>query len=354
MTSHPVPSGRSAGLGLLVVAGVLLSLLAVPSSADAALVYAKGASDTSAVWIANDDGSGARRLVEGANPRIAPDGKAVAFTPNPSDANPELRVVPAAGGPSRSLLRPWRSDMLAWSPDGRFIAALTGTETGKQRLVLIEVASGRSRVIATGYFFESSFSPASDRLVYSRSRRAGSGSMPRADLYVTAVSGGAAERITRDGRSLNPVWGPQQITFARQTRPPRRGDAPKSDLWLVSPDGDQRRRLTRDRPRGRFLSGLFPTAWSQNGQRLIAQFGGQDTSWLVTVDPASGRQRALGPQGEGRTGYQGVKLSRDGSTILATSGGPEDNPSVDVIAVPYDGGAPQVLARDAFGPDWTR
>lgn len=341
---------------VLAVAGALAAgSLAVPAAADAVLVYAKGQAKPS-VWVAGDDGAGARRLADGGSAHVAPDGKTVLFTPDPSDGNPELHAIPAAGGQSRQLLRQWRDAPFAWSPDSRHVVTLTGPEDGTQRLVLLDLRDGGTRTLAQakgGNFFGASFSPSGDRLVYSVNR-GGTPAFPPAKLYVARTAGGAPEPL-RTGRApaLDPVWGPRQIAYSALTRPPRRNDAPKSNLWLVDPDGGQPRRLTRDRP-GRLLSGLTATAWSPDGRRMLAQFGGQDTSWLVTLDPASGRQRTIGPKGSGKTGFTGVRLSKDGSTILAQRGGAPDQMRSDVIALPYDGGAPQVLARDAYGPDWNR
>jgi hypothetical protein len=99
------------------------------------------------------------------------------------------------------------------------------------------------------------------------------------------------------------------------------------------------------------LSGLDPVAWSADGTRLLAEFGGQDTSYAETVDPATGVARKVGRARDGIVGYD---LSADGSTILATTGGYDPSDAHDVVTIPYAGGRPTVLVRDAFSPDWTR
>src|SRR5690606_28657206 len=62
---------------LLLLAG-LLAALALPAGASASLVFQRGALDGS-VWIAQDDGTQQRRLTDGRDPRISPDGSTVAF-----------------------------------------------------------------------------------------------------------------------------------------------------------------------------------------------------------------------------------------------------------------------------------
>ncbi|UGS33784.1 TolB-like translocation protein [Capillimicrobium parvum] len=331
---------------------VLAALLALPSFAAAALTYQTGVVRTS-VWVAGDDGSGARRLAPGRNPSISPDGQTVAFGNRFTARNkPVLQVIPAAGGAARTIVTNWQYGPFAWSPDSRFIATQAGPEVGRQRLVLIEVATGTVRTVATGYFSGASFSPDSTQLVYGR---ATSERLFRpTNIEIAAVAGGAPRRLTTDGHSEYPLWGPTQIAFTRWSRPTgrhRKEDGPKYHLWLMNADGTNRHQLTRGRIPF-LLAGLTPTAWSVDGSRLLAQFGGQDTSYPVTVDPATGRQRTIGPATE--NGMQATGLSRDGSTILGWYPSFEASNNANVLTVPYTGGRTRVLVRHASMPTWTR
>ena len=121
---------------------------ALPSSAHATLVYSKNPTHTS-VWVAADDGSGARRLASGSSPKVSPDGLTVAFSVvgDQRTYRPDLMIVPAGGSaPARVLGKAWRDVFtFAWSPDSRTIATVVGPEIGTKRLVLIDVASGAMR-----------------------------------------------------------------------------------------------------------------------------------------------------------------------------------------------------------------
>jgi dipeptidyl aminopeptidase/acylaminoacyl peptidase len=340
---------RIARLAAAAAAAALVLLPAAP--ARATLVYQKGLVKLS-VWVAADDGSGARRLVTGTSPQISRDGQTVVYVSGGDGENPELRELPVAGGAPRVLLRPYRFGVFAWSADGRYIAAQSGPLNGKQRIVLIDRTTGLHRTIATGYFSGASFSPASDQLVYSRfdSDRT---IFPRANLEVAPVAGGAPHALTTDGRSLFPVWGPNQIAYVRYAHPTgahKRMDGPKYNLWLLNSDGSGRRRLTNDTVPF-LLAGLVPTAWSADGTRLLAQFNGQDTTYPVTVNPVSGREHKIGSIDEG---IVGTALSRDGSTILGWRLRLDSPKNQAVVTVPYGGGAPHVLFAKASEPDWNR
>jgi Tol biopolymer transport system component len=159
-------------------------------------------------------------------------------------------------------------------------------------------------------------------------------------------------RITRDHRSLSPLWGPNgTIVFVKQLGAGQRRYGPKNELFLMQPDGSRVRRLTHTRV-DPLLQGLTPTDWSADGRRLLAEFGGQDTSYAVAVNPRTGAQRPLTRNFE--TGFTGAALSTDGRFVLGATGGYEPGPGHNVVSLPYTGGRATVLARNASEPDWSR
>lgn len=331
--------------------GAAALLLAAPSVAGATLVFVRKPLKP-VVWVAHDNGSGAHRLAAGTSPRVSPDGRTVVYMKvggGPS-YNPSLMVVAAdAGRRSRRLARGWRDSFtFAFSPDSQEIATVLGPELGRRRLVVIDLASGARRTIATGYFYGVSFSPNGERLLYARS--AGERYPPRSDIYSARLAGGAPRRITDDHRSLYPLWGPKGgVVFVRMIDAGRRRYGPKNELYTMNADGGHRRRLTHTHV-GALLQGLTPTQWSASGRRLLAEFGGQDTSYAVRVNPRTGAQHALG----GRRGLLGTALSADGRRVLGSTGGPEPLGRHNVVSVAYGGGPAKVLARNALEPDWSR
>jgi len=347
-------------LSLVLSALVLAVLLALPAAAQATLAYVKNPLHPT-VYVAGDDGSGAKKLLPGENPHVSPDGKIVALLKQgPSlKSKPEMVLAPADGSaPPTVLAKSWRlPEVFAWSPDGTMVVAVLGPELGKQRLVLISTETGAQRTLAHGFFNGVSFSPSGGELVYAM---AGSEEFPpRSDVYRTEVLPPGAvsvkavvpQRLTKDRNSAYPLWGPQKIVFVKTLDAKKRKYGPKNELYLMNPNGKGVKRLTHTKV-DPLLQGLFPTAWSASGNQLLAEFEGQDTSYAVRVNPKTGAEKPVGPAGE--QGFVGTALSSDGKFVLGYNGGFDPGAKHDVMSVPYAGGKGKVLANNAFEPDWSR
>ena len=330
---------------LAVVLLVSAALLALPAVASATLVYGVQPSRGSAsIWVAADDGSGTTKLATGYGaPTISPDGTRVAALRQTSSGGSALYVFPATGGAGRKLLTNAGFATVAWSPDSSTIAAYSG-----HRLRIVNVATGAAATLATGVFggVAPSFSPAGDQIAYASATS--SRLNARSNIYTVPTAGGAPTRLTTDGLSLNPVWGPTQIAYSRG--PHRRLGFPRLNIWLMNPDGSNQRQLTNVRV-GTLVSGLSPLQWSASGQQLLAAYGGQDTDQAYAVDPGTGAARDLGAHRF--DGTSPGAISRDGTTVLAQTGG-QEGPSAgqNVVSIPFAGGARTILVRRASTPDW--
>jgi Tol biopolymer transport system component len=347
---------RSSVLGVAVLA----ALLVAPASSQATLVFTRNPFSPT-VYVANDNGSAARKVGAGSNPRVSPDGQTVAFYRIGNGNQPsELMVAAASGGAAKKLASGWQDPFVFdWSPDSTTIAVLLGPEVGKQRLTTIDVATGAQRTIARGYFSGVSFSlQGSEQLVYGQS--ASEDFPSRSDIYradilppgAVSVAAEEPQRLTSDHRSSSPLWGPnERIVFVKHLGEKSRKYGPKNDLFLMNPGGRKVKRLTNTKV-APLLSGLSPTEWSANGSRLLAEFGGQDTTYAVTVNPKTGAERTLTKERE--VGFVGTALASDGKLVLGSLGGFEPSPGHKVVTIPYAGGKPKVLANNASEPDWNR
>jgi len=339
---------------------VLAAFAIAPVTSNATLVFTRNPLSPT-VYVAKDNGSAARKLGAGSNPRVSPDGQTVVFYRLGTGNQPaELMVTPSSGGPAKRLASGWQDPFVfAWSSDSTTIAVLLGPEVGKQRLTTIDVASGAQHTIAHGYFSGASFSPqGSEQLVYGQS--ASENFPSRSDIYridllppgAVSVAAVTPQRLTSDHRSSSPLWGPNnRIVFVKHLGEKSRKYGPKNDLFLMKTDGSGVKRLTNTKV-APLLSGLSPTEWSANGNRLLAEFGGQDTTYAVTVNPKTGAERALTKERE--VGFVGTALSKDGKLVLGSLGGFEPGPGHKVVTIPYSGGKPKVLANNASEADWSR
>jgi dipeptidyl aminopeptidase/acylaminoacyl peptidase len=339
---------------LLVALAAVTALLALPAAAGATLTYVKNPMNP-VVYAANDNGGGAFKVGSGTNPKVSPDGDVIAYSRegNGGKRGLVLGAATAGGGSTPVLGNLQDSFSVTFSPDSKLIAAVRGPEIGKGTLVLLDVTSGTTlRTVASGYFSGFSFSPDGTELAYSVA--ASEKYPPKSNVFAAPVAGGKAVQLTRDGISQAPLWGPAgKIVFVKQLGAKQRKYGPKNELFLMNANGTQQKRLTHT-PVGPLLTGLTPTEWSANGQRLLAEFGGQDTSYAVTVNPRTGAQKPLDKMGDGEQGFVGTALSSDGTTVLGFSGGFEPGPNHKVATIPYGGGKAKTLVRNAYEPDWSR
>lgn len=140
-----------------MMAGLLASSVAVtPALAQTKLLRDPALSDNQMVfayagdiWIANPDGSNARRLTSHAaderDPVFSSDGSMVAFSAN-YDGNYDVFVVAASGGtPKRLTWHPGNDNVQGFTPDGRSVVFASARETRSGRagaIYTVPVAGG--------------------------------------------------------------------------------------------------------------------------------------------------------------------------------------------------------------------
>lgn len=178
---------------------------------------------------------------------VSPDGRTLVFAANSSDPpyrtlNSDIFSVPVAGGEVRNLTpdNPADDHDPVWSPDGREIAyGLERKADGwpdYTRLALLDVATGRTRVLTEGWDNSPSgwaWSADARQLVFSAEVRA------RVNLYALDVAGGAPRELRRGGTLTGAAVTPGgQVVFGEHSL-----SAPP-ELSRVGLDGEGYGRLT--------------------------------------------------------------------------------------------------------------
>lgn len=321
--------------------GAALALL-IAAPAQATLVYVKDpATAESHVWVAADDGSKAKRIGLGHSPKVSPDGRWVAWIEDGTIDQIMLRLADRSRK-ARVVARTIAPGELHFSPDSKLLGLVAG-----RRLFVYDIRAREEVKAASGVIRGFSFSPDSTAVVFGTSGTSEAVDAP-SDLYSFSLTGEVRTRITRDRRSINPLWAASGIIHDRINA--RAGDAPSYNLFEIQPDGGSLRRITKLRIPS-LMSGLVPVELSADGKRLLAEFVGQDTGVGFRVSTETGKTKALSSDFE--VGIVGFDLTADGRTVLAHTGGPDPTARHDVVTLPYGGGKPKVLVRRAAFPDWS-
>ena len=349
--------GRVATAFAVVAFGMIVSAAASQAAASqprsVQIAYTTGTATSGPyVWIANASGADGRKLGLGEEPLISPNGAYVAAS-EPESKGPALRLYSTTDVATRGLFNVASVSAvpLAWSPDSHYVAvqlSSTHLKTSQDGLAVIDTTTMQATMVASGVVYGASFDPSAtggDRLVYGLARSLD----PTAtvNLYTVGANGSRPTQLTHDGHSLQPVWSATGIVFVRQTLRGKTG-YPLHQLWLRV--GSRLTQLTHI-PVGKLAAGLVPLDVSRSGDRILAEFVGEDTSyaWVVQVSPRRVQQVTAGSN----KFIQGGAISSDGTRLLVDAGAfqaPASHGTVESVG--FGGGKPTRLARGAE-PTWT-
>ena len=341
-------------IGIAALAGGALLLAATACSggnsgevktarpAERHLVYISGDSAKNGmVWIAKPDGSNARHLTPGAVALLSPDGKAVAVQ-RPGKG---IFVVSSDGTKTRRLtprtLRP-----VAWSGDGKTLYTARANGPAVVQLIALDRATGSSHSLAKGSFYGFDVSPDGTQLVYSRAPVVTDQGIcgDQFDLYVTKLDGSSPERITHDGLSAFPVWGPSGIAFSHFPTGGTLADCGSPGVGTIDPDGSNRKIVIARAPDSITLLGFYgfqPLAWLDDSHVLIGLRSDSGNEGAV-LDTASKKLRRLNVFAD--------EASSDGRFSVGSGG----NPEIVLSIVRLSDGKRVFVRRSVCCPDWNR
>lgn len=201
------------------------------------------------IWVADRDGSGARRLTDAPGiddmPAWSPDGTRIAFRSLRTNLFGDVWVMDATGANAVNLTPdplPGVTDELrpAWSPDGTRIAFASNAGGDMDLWTMRADGTDRRRLTNSPDFdTDPSWSPDGRTIAFRRST-AGVGS----DLMLLPADGGEPVRIALAGEQRQPAWSPDGTTIAFVHQPaPFQG---QPEIHLMRADGTGVRTLTTD------------------------------------------------------------------------------------------------------------
>ena len=181
----------------------------------------------------------------------------IAYTAIPKSGHPwRLALLDLRTKRTSYLTPPGQyAEMPSWSPDGKEIAFARSTAGGAQKLVVLNVASGKQRQIAAGAYLNEwpAWSPDGDRIAFVRSPFAGGGQQ----IWSIRPNGKSLRQLTHGPGLGRPAWSPngKKLVYGRLRNAAR--DA--WDLWLMRRDGSDAHKLA---------SNATAPAWEPNGRRI--------------------------------------------------------------------------------------
>lgn len=281
-----------------------------------------------------DAATGAATFIGGSNPVWAPDARELAvLDPGSDGASPpvaELRIVDAVTGATDRAYPFPAIGGLAWSPNGRWIAATGGVGARSNALVRIDVMTGQVAELdgASGMLDstrEPAWSPDSLHIAFIRwgdERLCRGGPLCETNVFVADADGSDAVRLNRVPATADePIWSPdgQWIAYRQVDRSVNGSGAGAvadgaTGIVIVHPDG------TNERPIA--AAGVGDVGWSPDSEhvRFIRSDGrgSAETIWESSLSGvAHAVVAALGPAPDlfERTGsrfaWQSLAASRD-------------------------------------------
>jgi tricorn protease len=248
------------------------------------------------IWIANADGSGARRLTahiaRETSPRFSPDGQWVAFSSNRM-GNYDVFVMPVTGGEPRQLtFHSANDDVQYWTPDGKGIVFATsrGPNPWGSPLHVVSIDGGLPVPMTMDNASAGMISLDGTMVAFNRNgfryNRRGYRGNNSADVYVQDLATKQVRQLTdtdiRQYREFvhdaHPMWGADGMIYFASER------SSVFNIWRVDPRTGTQSQVTRHDG----LGIRFPSI-SPDGRTIIYE----NDYEVWTVDVPGGQPRRI-------------------------------------------------------------
>ena len=214
-------------------------------------------------------------------------------------------------------------------------------------LLALDRDDGSSHSLAKGSFYGFDVSPDGSQLVYARAPKVTPEGIcgDQFDLYVTKLDGSSPERITNDGVSGFPAWGPAGIAFSHFPSTGSQFDCSAPGIWTIDPDGKNRKAVIASAPDSINLLGFYglqPLGWADDSHLLIGLRGESGTEGAV-LDTGSKKIRRLGEA-------FADEISSDGRYSVGSGG----QDALELSIMRLSDGHRVLLRKNVCCPDWNR
>ena len=234
------------------------------------------------------------------DPAISPDGKFVAYVTGQSDKEQRLMLQDLSGGQAIELFKAQTASMPRWSPDGSELIVFGNMGDGLSRgIVLIPRLGQTFRHVASGFY--SCWSPDGTKIAVALQSEKGFRMVDKAT--------GQSKQISLSGFRwfLDLDWSPASNLLLALTVL----EKGKYALWTVDPDGSQQRKVLEE-------DNLVSPRWSPAGNAIYFFRSKGNSSELAKIPIHSKSGEAAGPATAVLSGLQVgdySSLSADGSRL---------------------------------------
>jgi dipeptidyl aminopeptidase/acylaminoacyl peptidase len=263
-----------------------------------------------------------------------PDSKSLVFL----GQSGALTVASAVDGQSRLVATiPGEAHDLRVSPDGRTVAMLysrpeeiafgptqaaprdtgaIGDEVDKQHLAVVDLQTGRLRVVTPAdlYVYEFDWSPDSHRMVISAATGSGNNNWWTARLYSVPADSGAPTEIARPTTQIAvPRWSSDGSEIAYIGGIMSDQGSTGGDVWVVPAAGGTPRNLT-----GSATTSPSDLTWGSTPHQLVVTAWASGASEIEMLDTRSGAPKVLARVNAHMTAggfVPSVSVSRDGQAV---------------------------------------